>query len=114
MNAASRVRRRREEKIAQHIGHALEHCVIRRERIGVAAREFGELRLRGGKTAADDQVTMVRKRQEVRHGPRDDRKPMTREIEIADHLRVQQADRVARRRIAESRMEFLGDRGAAE
>ncbi len=35
-------------------------------------------------------------------------------MQIANHRRVEQADRIARRRIAKARMKLLGDRGAAE
>ena len=40
--------------------------------------------------------------------------PCSASRRLVDHLRMQQADRVARGRVAESGMEFLGHRGAAE
>ena len=39
---------------------------------------------------------------------------MLGEAQVADHLGVQQADRVARGGVAEAGVEFLGDGGAAE
>jgi hypothetical protein len=37
-----------------------------------------------------------------------------RQAQIADHFRVQQAHGVARRRVAETGVEFLGDGGASQ
>ena len=48
------------------------------------------------------------------HRPLDDAQAVLGEPQVADDLRMQQADRVTRGRIAEARMEFLGDGGAAE
>ena len=43
-----------------------------------------------------------------------DLQPVPFELEVADDLRVEQADRVAGRRIAEAGQEFVGHRGAAD
>ena len=52
-------------------------------------------------------------RKKIREGPLDDRQTMLRKPQIADHVRVEQAHRVARRRIPKTGVKFLGDSGAA-
>ena len=70
------VRRRREEQLAQHVGDAIEHRVIRGQRFGVAPRILRDFRLRGLEPAADLEIPAVRQRQEIRERPLDDRKPV--------------------------------------
>jgi hypothetical protein len=43
-----------------------------------------------------------------------DLEAMPFELEVPDHLRIEQADRVAGRRVPEARQEFVGHRGAAD
>ena len=107
------IRRRHAQHAAQHRGDAIEHRVIRGQRLGIAARKLRHLRLRRRDAAADLQIFAIGQRQEVGERPRANGKTMLREPEIADHPRVEQADRVARGRVAKAGMEFLGDRGAA-
>ena len=114
MQATPDVGRCRQEQVAQHAGDAIEHRVVGGQRVGIAAGEFRDLGLRGRDPAPDDERAIVRQRQEIRHRTEHDPEPVLGEPEIADHLRVQEADRVARGRIAEARVEFLGDRRAAE
>jgi hypothetical protein len=63
---------------------------------------------------ADAQVAAVGLRREVEHRPLDDPEAVFGEPQVADHLGVQQAHRVARERVAEARVELLGDGGAAD
>ncbi len=107
-------RRRREQQLAQHVGHTIEHRVVRGQGIRVAAREFRDLGLRRREPAADLEVAALGQRQEIRHRAQHDLEPVLREPKVAHDARIEQADGIARRRVAESRMEFLGDRGAAK
>ena len=52
--------------------------------------------------------------QEIRQFALHHPQAVPRQLEIADDLRVQQRDRVGRNGIAEARMKFLGDGGAAD
>src|SRR5262249_12650018 len=72
------------------------------------------LGLRRFESATDLQISAVGKRQEIGERARHDREPVLDEPQITDHLRIEQAYRVARRRIAESRMEFFRDGGTAQ
>ena len=74
-------------------------------------RDFG---LRRRDPAADFQITIAGKRKKIRERPRNNGETVMRKMQIGDDLRVEQADRIARRRISKSRMEFLGDRGATD
>jgi len=112
--AASDVRRRLEEERAQHAGNPVEHCVIGRERRRVLGREAPDLGLRRGQAATDLEVIPVGERKKIGERALDDGQSVRREIEIADHLGIQQADRVARGRIAKARMEFFGNCGPAD
>jgi hypothetical protein len=59
-------------------------------------------------------MVAIRQRQEIRDRPQHDPEPVFRKLQIPAHTRIEQADRVARRRVAKARMEVLGDRGAAQ
>ena len=43
--------------------------------------------------------------------PARDLEPVLRQVQVMDHFRVEEADRVARGRVAEVRVEFFGGRG---
>ena len=108
-------RRRAPQHLAQHGRDAIEHRVVRGQRIGVARRELRDLGLRRRESAADLEIPAVRQRQEVGERPlAHDAGRVRARSQVADDLRVEQADRVARGGVAEPRMEFLGDRRAAE
>ena len=53
-------------------------------------------------------------RPEIGDRPFDDAEPAAFELELSDHLRIEQAHRVGRDRIAKARMEFLRHRRPAE
>ena len=80
VHASADVRRRREEKIAQHVGDAIEHRVIVGQPLGVAPRIFRDLRLRRVEPAAHLEIPAVRQRQKIRERARDDRKPVLDEL----------------------------------
>ena len=63
---------------------------------------------------AGEQIAAVRGGQEILRAALDDAQAVLGEPEIGDDLRVEQADRVGRDRIAEPGMKFLGHRGAAD
>ena len=111
--APADVRRAFEHKVAQHIRHPLQHGPVRGQALGVAARESCEFRLRCFEPAADFKVGAPVQRQEVGIRPLHDPQAVVRQVQIADHLRVEQAHRVGSDRVAEARMEFLGHRRAA-
>ncbi len=113
VHAAADVRRSRQQQPAQHVGDAFEHRVVRRQRLGVAAGEFRDLRLRRGQAPTEEQMPAVGQRQEIGYRPQDDPEPVFREPEVADHPRIEEADGVACGRVPIARMEFFGDRGAA-
>ncbi len=77
----------------------------------VAAAQPGHGCLRAA--YARQQTTAVGGGQEILCAALDDPQAMIAQFQVGNDLRVQQADGVGRDRIAESRMEFLGHRGAA-
>ena len=63
---------------------------------------------------AGEQIILADRRQEIVDLSEHDLQAMFVEPHVADDLRIEQADRVARRRVAEARMEFLGHRRPAD
>ncbi len=82
--------------------------------IGIARAEAARLGdgVRGLGACAEGLA--VRERQEVLHRALDDAQAVRGEAQVGDDLRVQQADGVTGRGIAEAGHELLGDRGAAD
>ncbi len=111
---AARVRRGLEREVAQHIGDGFERSVIGRQRSGVGGREAREFRLRLRQPAADLEIAAPRQRQEVGEVARDHPIAVRGEVHVGDDLRAEQADGVARDRIAEAGGELLGHRRAAD
>jgi hypothetical protein len=62
---------------------------------------------------AGDEMAAVRRRQEILRAALDDAQAMLGQLEIRNHLGIEQADGVGRHRVAEARVKFLGHRGAA-
>src|SRR5206468_12304768 len=91
-----------------------EHCVVLRKLLGVARRVFRDFGLRRRESTADLEIALAWERQKIRKRPGDDRQAVVRETEVANDLRIEQADRVARGRVAKSGMEFFGNRRAAD
>ncbi len=111
---AARVGRRLEQERAQHVGHGGEARVVRRQPLGVAPAEARHLAPGGVQAAAHAQAPAAGQRQEVGERALDDAQPVPGEPQVADHLRMQQAHRVARGGIAEARVELLGHGRAAD
>src|SRR2546430_2536725 len=107
------VGRRLAQQLAQNRRRAIEHRVILRQPFGVTRGKFRDFRLRRCQSATDFEVTLSRQRKKVREWPLDDRQSMMCETQISDDVRVEQAHRVARRRIAKAGMKFLGNSRAA-
>src|SRR5690606_23057412 len=63
--------------------------------------------------AADLEVRVGRERQEVRERALDDAQAVLRQPQVAYHLRLQQAHRVGRHGVAETRVKLGGRDGAA-
>ena len=112
--AAADIGRRPQRQVAQHIGHPVEHRVIARQRLGIALREARELGLRPLEPPAQDQMVALGQRQEIGNGPLDDAIAALHQPHVRDDARLQQADGIARHRIAETGMELLGHRRAAD
>ena len=108
------VRRRLQHPLLQLFSEPIQPRVVRRQSFGVPRGEARHFGLRGRRIAAEAQRASVRQRHEIRERSLDDPEPALDEPQVADHLGVQQADRVARGRVAEARMELLGDGGAAD
>ncbi len=110
--ARGHVRRRFEREFAQHVGDQIEAALVFGQRVGVL---LGELRHFVARAAgAGQQICTVGARQEIVRFAQDDLESVLFQFEIADHLRLQQRHGVRGNRIAETRMEFLGHRRAAD
>ena len=99
---------------AQHVADLVKHGVIGRQRFGVAIGELGEFGLGALQPAAQLQVAGLVDRQEVGDRPLDNAQAVAVQAHVGDHLRIEQADRVAGHRVAKAGMEFLGHRRAAD
>ena len=82
------------------------------ERRGVARAELGHGLL--GAAFAGEEIAAVGRRQEILRAALDDPQAVIGQLQIADDLRVEQADGVGRDRVAKAGVEFLRDRGAAD
>src|SRR3546814_3507416 len=82
--------------------------------LGIARREFAELGLRAFEPAAELEIPPILLRQEIADRPLDHAITVIGELHVGDDLGLEQTNRVARDRIAETRREFLGHRGAAD
>ena len=67
-----------------------------------------------GAALAGQEIAAVGRGQEILRAALDDAQAVIGELQVGDDLRIEQADRVGRHRIAETGMEFLGHRGAAD
>ncbi len=108
------VRWRAVHQFTQHRDDAVEHRGVVRQPLRIPLTEARDLGLCRREPAAQSQRIAVGERQEVRKRPLDDPQAVFGKPQLADHLRTEQAHRVAGGRVSESRVEFLGDRGAAE
>ena len=97
------------QQVAQQRDGAAEHLVEGGQARRVAGAETAHLleRVRGRGTGAERAA--VGQRQEVLHRPLDHAQPMAGETQFGDHPGIEQAHGVAGGRVAEARVELLGD-----
>ena len=88
-------------------------AIVDGQAFGVARRKPGHFGEHVGIGRPHAQAIAAGKRQEVRHRPLDDAQAVLMQTEIAYHAGMQQAYRVRGDGIAESRVKFLRERGAA-
>jgi hypothetical protein len=112
--AAAQVGRRLQQDLAQDLGDLGDLPLEGRIGRGVLLGELGDLRLGERAVAGDLQVGAVRQRAERARVPVHDGQAVALQLEIADHLGVQQADHVGADRVPEAGVELLGDRRAAD
>ncbi len=110
--AAGDVRRRAQHQLAQNVGDRLRAGVVDIEHLGVLGREFSDFLL--GDTAAGAQGPAIGQRDEIGDLALDHLEAVLRQLEIGDHLGIEQRHGIGGHRILEPRMEFLGHRGAAD
>ena len=92
--ALSDIRRRLQHQRTQHIGDGIQSRLILGQALGVSLRKLGDFRL--GHAFACTQVATIRQWQEIAQLALDDAQPMRVQIEVADHFRLQQGNRVSR------------------
>ena len=102
-----------QRQLAQHVGHALQHVLIHRQLPGVARRELGHFGLGARQAAAEFEEVRVVQRQEVGNRPLKDAQTQVVQAHVGDHFGGEQADGVARDRVAKPRVEFFRHRGTA-
>ena len=105
---------RLEQDAAQHLDDLVQPCVEGFQLVRVARREFGDLAMRAGLVLVEYQIGFIVDRAEIGQRPNDDPQPMPGQLHVRDDFGVEQADRIAGGRVTEARMEFLGDRRAAD
>ena len=110
--SGGRIGRRLHRGGAQCVGHPLEPGFVGVEAFGVADGKFCDLGLRPPGRGL--QITAVRQRQEVGERPLDDPEAVSREIEVADDLRIEERHRIGGDRISKAGMEFFRRRRAAD
>ncbi len=101
-----------ENQVPQQIGNGIQALAIRFQAPGVLR---GELRDLGVSTpAAHRQVAAIVGRQKIRQLALHDTQPVSVEIQIPDHPRIQQRHGVGGHRVAKSRMKLFGHGGSPD
>ncbi len=113
-DAAADVGRRAQDEIAQHVGGLLQRRVVGRQALGVAGRERRDGALPVGEAVGHDEAAGGIDRPEIRDRTLDDAQAVVAKLEVADHLRIEQAYRVGCDGVAKTRREGLGHGGAAD
>ena len=99
---------------AQNVADFVKHGIIGRQCFGIAMGELGEFGLGALQSAAQFQITGPIDRQEVGDRPLYNAQAVAVQAHVGDHLRIEQADRVAGHRVPKAGMEFLGHRRATD
>ena len=102
---------RAHHQLAQHVHDPIEHRVVIRQALRIAGRPLRDFRLRV--LTAETERAPVGQRQEVCVRSLGDAQAVLVQAQVADHLGIEQADRVAGSRVAEAGKELLGHRRAA-
>jgi hypothetical protein len=111
--AAAGIGRGAQYPVAQDRDHRAERRAIGVIALGVLRRMAGDLAA-GEAAPAREQIIGPGRGQEIVDLAKYDLQAVLVQPHVPDDLGVEQADRVGRGRVAKSRMEFLGDRGAAD
>ena len=106
------VRRRAQHELAQHVGDRLQFAAESVDPAGVALAELCDGLM--GAAFAGEQIAAIGRGQKILRAALDDPQAMIVQLQIGDDLRVEQAHRVGRDRIAEAGMKFFRHRGAAD
>jgi hypothetical protein len=112
--AVAQVRRSLLGQVTQHVADLVQHGVVGRQHLGVAAAILAEFLLGALQAAAQLQVFGVADRQEVGDRPLQEGQAVVAQAHVGDDLGIEQADRVAGDGVAEAGMELLGHRGPAD
>ena len=99
MNGPPRFGGAAQHPLLEQIREAIELRVVLRQHLGVARREARHFRLRDREIAAETQCTAIGQGNEIRERAFDDAQPALDQAQVADHLGLQQADRVAGARV---------------
>src|SRR5712671_3943797 len=106
------VRRRAQDEPAQHVGDGFQ---LARERVDSIRVASAQLRHRlPGAAFAGQEIAAVGGGQEILRAAFDDPQAVIPKFQVRDDPWVEQADGIGRDRIAETRIKFLGDGGAAD
>ena len=102
----------RSTNCAQHVGDGLQFAAERVDPAGVAFAEFCDRPM--GAALAGEQIAAVGRGQKILGAALDDAQAMLVQLQVGDNLRIEQAHRVGRHRIAKAGVEFFRHRGAAD
>ncbi len=108
--ALHQVGRGLQHQLAHHVGNGFQPVVVGVQSVSVGLAEPRHLGL--GVALAGHQVVAVQG-QEIGHLALHHLQPVAMQLQVGDDLGIEQGDGVAGHRVAEPRMELLGDRGPA-
>ena len=111
IETTAEIRRRLQDELAQQVGVGVELPAEGAIAGGVGGAELGDVAF--GLPFGSEQVPAIRRREEVLGATLDNLQPVIVQAKVGDDLGIEQADRVGGDRVAEARMELLGDRGAS-
>src|SRR5581483_806248 len=104
--------RRSQHETAQNSRHTADFALISGVTHSVLGAELGDLAFRA--PLSREQIAAIRQRQEILHAAFDDAQAVIVQLQVGNNLRLQQADRVSRCRVAKSGMKFFRDTSTAD
>jgi hypothetical protein len=113
LESTAQVGRRLQHQVAHHRGHLGDLLVVGSVSLGILGRELGDLAPGRGRVTTDQHVPTLGQGREGPGRPVEDFQAEACQLELADHLGMEQADHVGADRVLESGMELLRDRCAA-